>query len=353
MAGGKRRRNWTLRRPVIPDWPNEKFAFSTSRRRLAGGNHNPVSAMELRAGIEPAAFRLRNGYSARLSYRSACQPPENVEVSRHPAAVWPDVFSHGTDERQPLWAVPDALSQPGSVGSFRKGDWSRSTDSNREHAAYKAAALPLRYCGLFPPSAISGQDGPCQVHRRRNTTAVNGIAPELPILKQTLIPNDLLSRSRGRRSGHSHRSKMRFPQPSKAATSSPERVFPCRPGRLRGTYRRVQLRAQWTVGERFGRSGIRLLPQDTSWSVLALFKHAHLPARQPLCQLVAAPCPRHRHFSHCHPQRRTLGNWWRRSDLNAQLPACKAGTLPLSYVPKCVWRVIERPFSVCRGGHCT
>ena len=130
------------------------------------------------------------------------------------------------------------------------------------------------------------------------------------------------------------------------------RVVPCRPGRLRGTCRRVQLRAQWTVGEPFGRSGIRLLPQDT-WSVLALFKHAHLPARQPLCQLVAAPCPRHRHFSHCHPQRRTLGNWWRRSDLNAQLPACKAGTLPLSYVPMCVWRVIERPFSVCRGGHCT
>lgn len=129
--------------------------------------------------------------------------------------------------------------------------------------------------------------------------------------------------------------------------------LPCRPGRLRGTCRRVQLRAQWTVGERFGRLGIRLLPQDTSWSVLALFKPAHLPVRRPLCQLVAAPCPRHRHFSHCHPQRRTLGNWWRRSDLNAQLPACKAGTLPLSYVPMCVWRVIERPFSVCRGGHCT
>lgn len=160
----------TLRRPVIPDWPNEKFASGTSRRRLAGGNHNPVSAMELRAGIEPAAFRLRNGYSARLSYRSACQPPENVEVSRHSAAVWPDVFSHGTDERQPLWAVPDALSQPGSVGSFRKGDWSRSTDSNREPAAYKTAALPLRYCGTFPPAAISRQDGPCRVHRRRKAT---------------------------------------------------------------------------------------------------------------------------------------------------------------------------------------
>lgn len=39
--------------------------------------------------------------------------------------------------------------------------------------------------------------------------------------------------------------------------------------------------------------------------------------------------------------------------MNAQLPACKADTLPLSYVPMCVWRVIERPFSVCRGGHCT
>lgn len=36
--------------------------------------------------------------------------------------------------------------------------------------------------------------------------------------------------------------------------------------------------------------------------------------------------------------------------MNAQLPACKAGTLPLSYVPMCVWRVIERPFSVCRRG---
>lgn len=36
--------------------------------------------------------------------------------------------------------------------------------------------------------------------------------------------------------------------------------------------------------------------------------------------------------------------------MNAQLPACKADTLPLSYVPMCVWRVIERPFSVCRRG---
>lgn len=109
----------------------------------------------------------------------------------------------------------------------------------------------------------------------------------------------------------------------------------------------MQLRAQWTVGERFGRFDIPVYTQCSH------FCPAHLPARRPLCQLVAAPCPRHRHFSHCHPQRRTLGNWWRRSDLNAQLPACKAGTLPLSYVPMCVWRVIERPFSVCRGGHCT
>lgn len=211
MAGGERRRKLDLRRPVIPDWPNEKFAFSTSRRRLAGGNHNPVSAMELRAGIEPAAFRLRNGYSAGLSYRSACQPLENVEVSRHSSAVWPDVFLHGTDERQPLWAVPDALSQPGSVGSSRKGNWSRSTDSNREPAAYKAAALPLRYCGLFPPSARSGQDGPCRGRGRRKATAVNGAAPELPILKQTQLPNDRLSRSRGLRGGLSHRSKVRLP----------------------------------------------------------------------------------------------------------------------------------------------
>lgn len=164
-----------------------------------------------------------------MSYRSACQPPENVEVSRHPAAVWPDVFSHGTDERQPLWAVPDALSQPGSVGSFRKGDWSRSTVSNREHAAYKTAALPLRYCGVCPPAAISRQDGPCRVHRRRNTTAVKGTASKLPILKQTLIPNDLLSRSRGLRGGPSHRSKMRFPQPLKAVTSSPSGLFPAVP----------------------------------------------------------------------------------------------------------------------------
>lgn len=47
------------------------------------------------------------------------------------------------------------------------------------------------------------------------------------------------------------------------------RVVPCRPGRLRGTFRRVQLRAQWTVGERFGRSGISLNPHDTQ-PVLAL-----------------------------------------------------------------------------------
>lgn len=45
--------------------------------------------------------------------------------------------------------------------------------------------------------------------------------------------------------------------------------LPCRPGRLRGTCRRVQLRAQWTVGERFGRSGISLNPHDTQ-AVLAL-----------------------------------------------------------------------------------
>lgn len=51
-----------------------------------------------------------------------------------------------------------------------QGDWSRSTDSNREPAAYKAAALPLRYCGTFPPAAISRQDGPCRVHRRRKVT---------------------------------------------------------------------------------------------------------------------------------------------------------------------------------------
>lgn len=47
------------------------------------------------------------------------------------------------------------------------------------------------------------------------------------------------------------------------------RVVPCRPGRLRGTCRRVQLRAQWTVGERSGRSGISLNPHDTQ-AVLAL-----------------------------------------------------------------------------------
>lgn len=210
----------------------------------------------------------------------------------------------------------------------------------------------MRYCGVCPPAAISWQDGPCRVHRRRNTTAVKRNAPELPILKQTLIPNDLLSRSRVPRGGHSHRSKMRFPQPSKAATSSPSGLFPAVPADS------VELAAECS-SVRNGRLGndsadraFACFHLDT-WSVLALFKPAHLPVRRPLCQLVAAPCPRHRHFSHCHPQRRTLGNWWRRSDLNAQLPACKAGTLPLSYVPMCVWRVIERPFSVCRGGHCT
>ena len=62
------------------------------------------------------------------------------------------------------------MSQPGSVGSSCKGGWSRSTDSNREPAAYKAAALPLRYCGTFPPAAISRQDGPCRVHGRRKVT---------------------------------------------------------------------------------------------------------------------------------------------------------------------------------------
>lgn len=153
------------------------------------------------------------------------------------------------------------------------------------------------------------------------------------------------SRSRGLRGGHSHRSKMRFPQPLKAVTSSPSRLFPAVPADS------VELAAECS-SVRSGRLGndsadraFACFHLDT-WSVLALFKPAHLPVRRPLCQLVAAPCPRHRHFSHCHPQRRTLGNWWRRSDLNAQLPACKAGTLPLSYVPMCVWRVIERPFSV-------
>lgn len=150
-------------------------------------------------------------------------------MSKHPAAVWPDVFSHGTEERQPLWAVPDALSQHGSVGSSRNGDWSRSTDSNREPAAYKTAALPLRYCGVCPPVASSGQDGPCLVHRRRNATAVKGNASEQPILKQTPIPNDLFSRIRGLRDGPSHRSQMRFPQPSKAATSSPYGLFHAAP----------------------------------------------------------------------------------------------------------------------------
>ena len=43
----------------------------------------------------------------------------------------------------------------------------------------------------------------------------------------------------------------------------PLRVVPCRPGRLRGTCLRVQPRAQWTVGEPFGRLGISLNPHDT------------------------------------------------------------------------------------------
>ena len=206
-----------------------KYSHSAHGGHTGRGNHSPMPAMELRAGIEPATFRLRNGCSAKLSYRSACQPLDNVDVLKHSAAVWPDVFSHGTDERQPLWAVPDALSQHGSVGSSRNGDWSRSTDSNREPAAYKTAALPLRYCGVCPPTEITGQDGPCRVQRRRNATAVKGNASEQPILKQAPIPNDLFSRIRGLRGGPSHRSQMRFPQPSKAATSSPYGLFPAVP----------------------------------------------------------------------------------------------------------------------------
>ncbi len=200
------------------------------------GNHNPVPAMELRAGIEPAAFRLRNGRSAKLSCRSACQPPENVEVSRHSAAVWPDVFSHGTDERQPLWAVPDALSQPGSVGSFRKGNWSRSTDSNREPAAYKAAALPLRYCGLFPPSALSRQDGPCRGCGRRNATAVNGIASET-----TDTETD-------------------------AASERPSFSQPWTAGRAFAPFQSVNP-AALEGGHFFAREGVSLPPRQTPWNL--------------------------------------------------------------------------------------
>ena len=63
------------------------------------------------------------------------------------------------------------------------------------------------------------------VHRRRNTTAVKRNASERPIMKQTPIPNDLFSRIRVLRGGPSHRSQMRFPQPSKAAISSPYGLF--------------------------------------------------------------------------------------------------------------------------------
>ena len=264
-----------------------KYSHSAHGGHTGRGNHSPMPAMELRAGIEPETFRLRNGYSARLSYRSACQPPKNVEVSRHPAAVWPDVFSHGTDERQPLWAVPDALSQHGSVGSSRNGDWSRSTDSNREPAAYKTAALPLRYCGTFPPAAVSRQDGPCRVHRWRKVAAISGVfCSKLPIQKRTECRWPWVTQPRTAR-----RAFAPFQNAIPAALKGDHffalRVVPCRPGRLRGTCRRVQLRAQWTVGERFGRFDIPVYAQCSHFHLVRTSASAptSLPAgRSPVPQ---------------------------------------------------------------------
>ena len=155
-----------------------------------------------------------------------------------------------------------------------RGGWSRSTDSNREPAAYKTAALPLRYCGVCPPVASSGQDGPCRVHRRRNTTAVKRNASERPILKQTPIPNDLFSRSRGLRGGPSHRSQMRFPQPSKAATSSPYGLFPAVPADS------VELAAECS-SVRNGRLG------NDSADLTFLYTHSAVISSRPhICQRV-------------------------------------------------------------------
>lgn len=65
------------------------------------------------------------------------------------------------------------------------------------------------------------------------------------------------------------------------------RVVPCRPGRLRGTCRRVQLRAQWTVGERFGRFDIPVYTQCSHFHLVRASASAatSLPAgRSPVPQ---------------------------------------------------------------------
>ena len=65
------------------------------------------------------------------------------------------------------------------------------------------------------------------------------------------------------------------------------RVVPCRPGRLRGTCRRVQLRAQWTVWERFGRFDIPVYTQCSHFHLVRTSASAptSLPAgRSPVPQ---------------------------------------------------------------------
>lgn len=92
-----------------------------------------------------------------------------------------------------------------------------------------------------------------RVHRRRNSTAVKRNASERPILKQTPIPNDLFFSQPWTARRVFAPFQNAIPAALKGGHFFAFRVVPCRPGRLRGTCRRVQLRAQWTVGERFGR----------------------------------------------------------------------------------------------------
>ena len=112
-----------------------------------------------------------------------------------------------------------------------------------------------------------------RVHRRRNSTAVKRNASERPILKQTPIPNDLFSRIRGPRGGSSHRSQMRFPQPSKAATSSPYGLFPAVPA---GS---VELAAECS-SVRNGRLG------NDSADLTFLYTHSAVISSPRICQRV-------------------------------------------------------------------
>lgn len=47
------------------------------------------------------------------------------------------------------------------------------------------------------------------------------------------------------------------------------------------------------------------------------------------------------------PRKQAFQNWWRRPESNWRLPACKAGTLPLRYVPmSCLHRIMLVSFGV-------